>query len=457
MAEQPVLLYGTEMEWPVDAEWVDGAVVPGVPLVGRTSYSDLPENITRCGTFLSNGMRLYNDHNFFEISGPEVDDLDELVASEMIGEELLQLILESALADGRVEWYKIQRRVIDSKQNTWGYHENYLALRQLIGQMNIHQLGLLATHLALRNLFVGAGAFVDGEYRIAQKASRVFTDIDESTTINDRKPVINARDKPYANGKYRRLHITSCDPNISPWATRVKVGSTALIVRMVQHGERAQRLQLAPGGAHALARQVATDLSFEEPFQLATAETMRPIDMMDVLITRMETFLTQHEVSNGEVWVARQMRRAYEAFTTNPKELQKYMDWPLRKVTIERQLAKAGMSADIDLADTEQLRDPKIASTIKKVAEEADLSYDFVASDSRKNSLTKVYQKRLWQSYMPSEELLAKRLDTPPDGRPKCRGDHIKTGELSNASWDAVRYYQHGKVREVALDNPLAA
>jgi hypothetical protein len=68
-----------------------------------------------------------------------------------------------------------------------------------------------------------------------------------------------------------------------------------------------------------------------------------------------------------------------------------------------------------------------------------------------------VYRKKLWHTYMPPQELLEQPLETPPKGRPKSRGDHIKTGQLSNASWDVVRYYEGGRVREVKLSDPLAA
>jgi proteasome accessory factor A len=44
-----------------------------------------------------------------------------------------------------------------------------------------------------------------------------------------RRPIINTRDEPHANPKfYRRFHVILGDANMSPFATRLKVGSTAL-------------------------------------------------------------------------------------------------------------------------------------------------------------------------------------------------------------------------------------
>jgi proteasome accessory factor A len=56
-----------------------------------------------------------------------------------------------------------------------------------------------------------------------------------------RRPIINTRDEPHANPqRWRRFHVILGDANMSPFATRLKVGTTALvleaIVRRPAHG-----------------------------------------------------------------------------------------------------------------------------------------------------------------------------------------------------------------------------
>ena len=46
-----------------------------------------------------------------------------------------------------------------------------------------------------------------------------------------RRPIINTRDEPHANPKrFRRFHVILGDANMSPFTTRLKVGTTALVL-----------------------------------------------------------------------------------------------------------------------------------------------------------------------------------------------------------------------------------
>ena len=44
-----------------------------------------------------------------------------------------------------------------------------------------------------------------------------------------RRPIVNTRDEPHANPDlFRRFHVILGDANMSPFATRLKIGTTAL-------------------------------------------------------------------------------------------------------------------------------------------------------------------------------------------------------------------------------------
>src|SRR5207302_932424 len=52
-----------------------------------------------------------------------------------------------------------------------------------------------------------------------------------SVDTMQRRPIINTRDEPHANADlYRRFHVIIGDANMSPFATRLKVGATALVL-----------------------------------------------------------------------------------------------------------------------------------------------------------------------------------------------------------------------------------
>src|SRR5436305_1412828 len=55
-------------------------------------------------------------------------------------------------------------------------------------------------------------------------------------TMNKR-PLVNTRDEPHADvNRYRRFHVIVGDSNMSEWATALKVGTTALVLDLIENG-----------------------------------------------------------------------------------------------------------------------------------------------------------------------------------------------------------------------------
>ena len=76
-----------------------------------------------------------------------------------------------------------------------------------------------------------------------QRADHIVNDIYQWVQFN--RAIINARDEPHADyRKYRRLHLLIGDSNMSPFATALKVGTTSLILTLLEQRELA-------GGCHS--------------------------------------------------------------------------------------------------------------------------------------------------------------------------------------------------------------
>jgi proteasome accessory factor A len=111
--------------------------------------------------------------------------------------------------------------------------------------------GLLAqgvqAYLVTRQIFAGAGKFaieeedqfISPDFQIAQR-SDFFSELQSVDTMQ-RRPLVNTRDEPHANPKlYRRFHVIIGDANMSPFATRLKIGVTALVLEaLVRDPQRA--------------------------------------------------------------------------------------------------------------------------------------------------------------------------------------------------------------------------
>lgn len=182
---------------------------------------------------LSNGARFYNDHAHPEYCTPECSTLDELVAQDRAGERILEACAK-ALAEERGTEVRLYKNNTDFRGHSYGCHENYLVPRSLPWELLAH--GMQA-FLVTRQIFAGAGKFgieeedrfVGPGFQISQRAD-FFSELQSVDTMQKR-PIINTRDEPHADpALYRRFHVIIGDANMSPFATRLKVGTTALVL-----------------------------------------------------------------------------------------------------------------------------------------------------------------------------------------------------------------------------------
>ncbi|GIR35060.1 MAG: hypothetical protein CM15mP49_04450 [Actinomycetota bacterium] len=71
-----------------------------------------------------------------------------------------------------------------------------------------------------------------------------------------KRPIINTRDEPHADAtKYRRLHVICGDANMSEVATFLKVGSTSILLAMIEDDFLSKESSLTiPSGASKKSR-----------------------------------------------------------------------------------------------------------------------------------------------------------------------------------------------------------
>ena len=73
-----------------------------------------------------------------------------------------------------------------------------------------------------------------------------------------KRPIINTRDEPHADAdKYRRLHVIIGDANLAELSTYLKVGTTSLVLAMIEARCPAARPR-ARGAGRARCRRSAT-------------------------------------------------------------------------------------------------------------------------------------------------------------------------------------------------------
>ncbi len=182
---------------------------------------------------LSNGARFYNDHAHPEYCTPECSTLDELAAHDRAGERIV-MDCAQRLSAQRGAIVRIYKNNTDFRGHSYGCHENYLLPRRLPWEQLVE--GIQA-FLVTRQIYAGAGKFAVEEedrfvvprFQIAQRSD--FFTVLQSVDTMQKRPLINTRDEPHANpANWRRFHVIIGDANMSPFATRLKVGTTALML-----------------------------------------------------------------------------------------------------------------------------------------------------------------------------------------------------------------------------------
>src|ERR1044071_6047797 len=127
----------------------------------------------------------------------------------------------------------------DRKGNSYGCHENYLMDRTVpFGRVVAHVM----PHFITRQIYCGAGKVGseatgmsggDVPFQLTQRADFFEEEVGLETTL--KRPIVNTRDEPHADAqKYRRLHVILRDAQLSEVTTCLRVGTTALVLCMVE-------------------------------------------------------------------------------------------------------------------------------------------------------------------------------------------------------------------------------
>src|SRR6187431_1448620 len=193
------------------------------------------EEIGLANLILTNGARLYVDHAHPEYSTPECTNPLDIVTWDKAGEQVALDACRFASGTGEGELL-LYKNNTDNKGASYGAHENYLVRRSTpFGDIVRH----LTPFFVSRQVVCGAGRVGLGQdghgdgFQISQRADYFEVEVGLETTL--KRPIINTRDEPHAVAeKYRRLHVIIGDANLAEVSTYLKVGTTALVLAMIE-------------------------------------------------------------------------------------------------------------------------------------------------------------------------------------------------------------------------------
>jgi proteasome accessory factor A len=294
--------------------------------------------------FLENGARLYLDVGSHpEYATPECDSIYDLVVHDKAGERILEELL--AFAEVRLREEGIRGDVFgfknntDSAGNSYGCHENYLTSRcDDFG----HFAEVLIPFLVSRQIYAGAGKVLQtargATYCIAQRAEHIWEGVSSATTRS--RPIINTRDEPLSDAEhYRRLHVIVGDSNMSEYATFLKVGTTSILLRMLEDTSVVLRDMTLENPIRAI-REISHDITCRKKVPLANGREASALDIQSEYLTRAIRYAEQKGLSPLEERALDMWEHCLTALAKDPLSLQREVDWVIKHHLIEAYRAK---------------------------------------------------------------------------------------------------------------------
>ncbi|WP_110183416.1 depupylase/deamidase Dop [Nocardioides solisilvae] len=237
------------------------------------------EDMGLANVILTNGARLYVDHAHPEYSTPEVTTPLDVVRWDKAGEQvMLDAALRARQLPGAPE-ILLYKNNTDNKGASYGAHENYLMRRSTpFADIVRHLIPFFVS----RQVVCGAGRVGIGQdgrghgFQVSQRADFFEVEVGLETTL--KRPIINTRDEPHADPeKYRRLHVIIGDANLAEVSTYLKVGTTSLVLAMVEDGFLAG--DLAVQNPVASLRAVSHDPGLAHLLTLADGRRMTAVQL----------------------------------------------------------------------------------------------------------------------------------------------------------------------------------
>jgi len=251
---------------------------------------------------LLNGSRYYVDHAHPEMSSPECGDALAAVLYDCAGDAILQQSMVTANAVlPEAESIVVYKNNSDGKGNSYGCHENYLMDRRV--PFSEVALGVMP-HFITRQIYCGAGkvgfetswdnsnpdlahSSTAVGFQLTSRADFIEEQIGLETTI--KRPIINTRDEPHCDyRRFRRLHVIVGDANMSQVATLLKLGTTAIVLAMIE--DEFMPREIAFEQPVAALQAVSKDLSLSQLLPLVTGERVTALDIQWELYERARKF-----------------------------------------------------------------------------------------------------------------------------------------------------------------------
>ncbi len=338
-------------------------------LLDRHSRDEIFEP-AESGGFLVNGARLYIDAvgSHLEYATAETRTLRDLLANDRAGQRHIVRALHELELSQDVSIYN--NSVDHFGGHTFGCHENYLV--QMEEDFFTTRAPMFYPFLATRQIFAGVGRvgghvlYAGGrptgrelssnpvdfiwvshvynvapdfevKFQLSQRADHILKTVASRVRFN--RAMINPKwDHFYSHDDRHRLHLLFGESNQSEYAYALKVGSTSLVLRLLEEGLVPYEFELADP-VSAL-RDVSRDESYEWLVEMEGGEIVGAVELQRRYLELAE----RYRGSGAEVdWVLSEWRSVLEGLASDPMSLDDRLDWVAKRKIVEMYRAENGL------------------------------------------------------------------------------------------------------------------
>jgi proteasome accessory factor A len=382
------------------------------------------DDLGLANTILTNGARLYVDHAHPEYSSPEVTNPLDGVRWDKAGELVMARAAQRAqevLGGPRLNLYKNNT---DNKGASYGTHENYLMRRETAFADIVRHL---TPFFVSRQVFCGQGRVGLGQhgrdhgFQLSQRADFFEVEVGLETTL--KRPIINTRDEPHADpDKYRRLHVIIGDANLAEVATYLKLGTTSLVLAMIEDGFLDGTDLMLDRPVTAL-HQISHDPSLRTAVPLRSGRKLTGVQLQNEYFEQARKYVEDRigsDVDDETRDVLDRWERVLAGLETDPGSLAGQLDWVAKLEILEGYRARDGL----DWSDARlQL---------------VDLQYGDVRPE--KGLYHRLVARGKMERLVSEDAVVAAVTDPPEDTRAWFRGQCLRRyrNQVAAASWDSV-------------------
>lgn len=404
----------------------------------------------KINNLLRNGARFYVDHAHPEFSTAECATVTDLVAFDRAGDRILDIARQKASeempADEEILIYKNNS---DHNGNSYGCHENYLVSTELYKRMfpdnsrfSRETMGTVIPFFVTRQIFSGAGKVgsengaPDCDFQISSRSDFFEIKLGANTTAN--RPIVNTRDEPHADREFfRRLHVIVGDSNMCEVSTFLKIGTTRLILSMLEDNHPLPDLELKNPVADIM--NVSHDLSLSKPLVLKNGSRMLPLEMQETLLQEARVYCRAGEASTEENRsILHHWERVLKLLREDPEQLNGTLDWVTKQSLLRRQIERKNLN----------WKHPRIMKM--------DIAYHDIC---RQKGLYNLMENAgRVERILDGNELIKHFIQNPPEDtrayfRSQCLSKFGKN--IVEANWDVMHFRDSsGKIKKVPLLTP---